>query len=73
MTEKGFVSGKKEEIDLLACAFRDFTQATETLKKSYRALQQKIAQLTTELTKTNETLNRKVSELNRVKTYLNNT
>lgn len=64
---------RKQEMDLLVYAFKDFTQATETLRKSYRALQQKIAELTSELTETNETLSRKVSELNKVRTYLNNT
>jgi len=72
MSEKTFLSSKKGEMDLLACAFQNFSQATETLRKSYRALQQKIAELNSELSEVNKTLSKKVAELHKVRTYLNN-
>jgi len=72
MLEKTLKRGREKELDLLTCAFKNFTQATETLKDSYKKLQQKISELNGELSKTNRTLSRKVAELNRVQTYLNN-
>ena len=72
MPAKTYLSTKKREMDLLTSAFENFTQATETLKKSYKALQQKIARLNSELSETNKALSRKVTELNKVRTYLNN-
>lgn len=72
MREREFLSNKREEMDLLTSAFENFTQATETLRKSYRALQQKITKLSGELSQVNKALNRKVAELHKVRTYLNN-
>ena len=73
MSEKKILSKRKKDVDLLTCAFQDFTHATETLRKSYALLQQKITELTDELAETNKALSRKVSELNKVQAYLNNT
>jgi len=66
------LSPDKKEMNLLVYAFQNFAQATETLSKSYKALQQKITQLNTELSEANKALSRKVAELNRVRTYLKN-
>lgn len=64
---------EKTDIDILTVAFRDFTQATQSLKASYQVVKSQVARLNEELAEVNEELNQKIRELSRTRNYLNNT
>lgn len=64
---------KRTDIDTLTVAFRDFTQATQSLKTSYQVVKSQVTRLNKELAEVNEELNQKVRELSRTRNYLNNT
>lgn len=64
---------EKTDIDILTVAFRDFTQATQSLKESYQVVKSQVARLNKELAEVNEELNQKIRELSRTRNYLNNT
>jgi len=64
---------EKTDIDILTVAFRDFTQATQSLKASYQVVKSQVTRLNKELAEANEKLNQKVRELSRTRNYLNNT
>lgn len=73
MQEKLLTEKEKDQVNLLASAFKNFTSATHTLKNSYQILQHRIKELTEELRETNKTLTRKIIELKKLKMYLKNT
>ena len=71
MPEK-LLQEEKTKIDLLAIAFHNFNQATQSLEESYQTLKDEIAHLNKKLAETNRELTRKVEELSRIHSYLSN-
>ncbi len=55
---------EKTDIDILTVAFRDFTQATQSLKASYQVVKSQVARLNKELAEANDTLIEMRIELN---------